>query len=260
MSEERSNLTTRKIRNRALLGTAAAVVLGGVLAGEAVLLPKSTALADAVRVEGVQPVSFADVVEKVRPAVVSVRVKTPADDKEEMSGMNSDPGESFDFPKGSPMEKFFKQFRDGERGGKWERRGPAMSLGSGFIISEDGYVVTNDHVVDKGQTLTVIMDDGTEYTAKVIGVDEKTDLALLKINDAQPQVHLRQVRRRQDPRRRLGGRRRQSVRPRRHGHGRHRLGERPRRSAPVPMTTSSRSTRPSTAAIPAARPSTSTAR
>ena len=59
-----------------------------------------------------------------------------------------------------------------------------MSLGSGFIISDDGYVVTNDHVVDKGQSMTVILDDGTEYKAKVIGVDEKTDLALLKINNA----------------------------------------------------------------------------
>jgi serine protease Do len=58
-----------------------------------------------------------------------------------------------------------------------------MSLGSGFIISEDGYVVTNDHVVDKGQSVTVILDDGTEYEAKVVGVDEKTDLALLKINN-----------------------------------------------------------------------------
>jgi serine protease Do len=58
---------------------------------------------------------------------------------------------------------------------------PSTSLGSGFIISEDGYVVTNDHVVDKGETVTVVLDDSTEYVAKVIGVDEKTDLALLKI-------------------------------------------------------------------------------
>ena len=69
---------SRSLRKRALLGTAAALVVGGVIAGEAIILPKSPALADAVRVDGVQPVSFADVVEKVRPAVVSVRVKTPA--------------------------------------------------------------------------------------------------------------------------------------------------------------------------------------
>jgi serine protease Do len=57
-----------------------------------------------------------------------------------------------------------------------------MSLGSGFFISDDGYVVTNNHVVDKGDSVTVITDDGTEYTAKVVGKDEKTDLALLKID------------------------------------------------------------------------------
>ena len=57
-----------------------------------------------------------------------------------------------------------------------------MSLGSGFFISDDGYVVTNNHVIDKEQTVTVILDDGTELTAKVIGKDDKTDLALLKVD------------------------------------------------------------------------------
>jgi serine protease Do len=59
-----------------------------------------------------------------------------------------------------------------------------MSLGSGFFISDDGYVVTNNHVIDKGQSVTVITDDGTEYAAKVVGKDDKTDLALLKIDTA----------------------------------------------------------------------------
>jgi serine protease Do len=57
-----------------------------------------------------------------------------------------------------------------------------MALGSGFFISDDGYVVTNNHVVDNGQAMTVITDDGTEYNAKVIGKDDKTDLALLKVD------------------------------------------------------------------------------
>ena len=80
------------------------------------MFPKSTAFADAVRVEGVQPVSFADVVEKVRPAVVSVRVKTAAPTTSSADGADSDPGQFFDAPKGSPMEKFFKQFRDDQNG------------------------------------------------------------------------------------------------------------------------------------------------
>ena len=58
-----------------------------------------------------------------------------------------------------------------------------MSLGSGFFISEDGYLVTNNHVVDKGSSFTVVLDDGTEMPAKVIGTDDKTDLALLKVDD-----------------------------------------------------------------------------
>ena len=120
-------------------------------------------------------------VEKVRPAVVSVRVKSPA---REMVGMDPDEFD-FELPRNSPMEKFFRQFRQRPPGqGQSPRRPFAMSLGSGFLVSEDGYVVTNDHVVDKGQKMTVILDDGTEYTAKVIGKDDRTDLALLKIEDS----------------------------------------------------------------------------
>ncbi len=170
-----SAINTRKIRNRALLGTAAAILLGGAITGEAVLLPRTPAYADAVHVEGIQPVSFADVVEKVRPAVVSVRVKSPA---REMAGLD---GQDFQFPNGSPMEKFFKQFGDKMPKQFRQNQQPTTSLGSGFLISDDGYLVTNDHVVDKGSSETVILDDGTEFVADVVGVDQKTDLALLKI-------------------------------------------------------------------------------
>jgi serine protease Do len=79
------------------------------------------------------------------------------------------------------MERFFKQFR--QQGPNQRSERPATALGSGFIISDDGYVVTNNHVIDKETQVTVIMDDGTEYNAKVIGADDKTDLALLKIED-----------------------------------------------------------------------------
>jgi serine protease Do len=172
----------RRTRTRMLMGTALALVLGGAVVGGTVLPTQTPAYAEAVHVEGVQPVSFADVVDKVRPAVVSVRVKSPAAE----NVMTDDDGNDmpfFDLPPGSPMEKFFKQFRQGPRGQQKRGAHPfAMSLGSGFFISEDGYVVTNNHVVDKGESMTVITDDGTEYTAKVIGKDEKTDLALLKVD------------------------------------------------------------------------------
>lgn len=178
---------SRSLRKRALLGTAAALMVGGVIVGEAILMPRSPAFADAVRVEGVQPVSFADVVEKVRPAVVSVRVKSKAAENTASMEAPFDQFEQFGDGNG-PMERFFRQFRDGQGKGDGNRQprwqSPfSTSLGSGFIISEDGYVVTNDHVVKEGQSVTVVLDDSTEFEAKVVGVDERTDLALLKINN-----------------------------------------------------------------------------
>ena len=169
----------RSLKSRALLGTAIVLALGGALVGEGVILPHSQALADAVQVQGVAPVSFANVVDAVRPAVVSVRVKAA---REDASADSQDT--PFDFPQNSPMERFFRQFR-GQNGPQQQQPHQfAMSLGSGFFISDDGYVVTNNHVIDKGESVTVITDDGTEYAAKVVGKDDKTDLALLKVDAA----------------------------------------------------------------------------
>jgi serine protease Do len=180
MIDQQNSPGARKLRSRALVGTAIALALGAGIVAEGVILPHGTAYADPVRVEGVTPVSFADIVDKVRPAVVSVRVKSLRSDvSADGSGTDGMPG--FDFPPGSPMEKFFKQFRQGPRGVQPKAQ-PSLALGSGFFISEDGYVVTNNHVIDKEQSVTVITDDGTEYTAKVVGKDEKTDLALLKVD------------------------------------------------------------------------------
>ncbi|MEJ0012361.1 MAG: Do family serine endopeptidase [Bauldia sp.] len=173
------NPKKRSVRSLALAGTALALVLGGAVIGGASLeiVRPNAALADAVSVQGVEPASFADVVDKVRPAVVSVRVKSTADD---VSADDSDTP-FFDFPQGTPMDRFFKQFRQQNPNAQRPQR-QQTSLGSGFFISEDGYVVTNNHVVDKETQVTVIMDDGTELNAKVIGVDTKTDLALLKVD------------------------------------------------------------------------------
>ena len=177
MSHQVSPRRARTVRALALGGTAVALVLGGAVFGGSLQLTRSSpAYADAVHVEGVAPISFADVVEKVRPAVVSVRVKSMATDTS-ASGDNSP---FFDLPPGSPMEKFFKQFRQQGPNNSTPRR-PTMSLGSGFFISDDGYVVTNNHVIDGEESVTVILDDGTELDAKVIGSDDKTDLALLKV-------------------------------------------------------------------------------
>jgi serine protease Do len=89
----------------------------------------------------------------------------------------------FDFddsPEGSPFERFFREFQD--RIPEMQLR-PRTSQGSGFLISGDGYIVTNNHVVDGASEFTVAMNDGSEYQATLVGVDDRTDLALLKIED-----------------------------------------------------------------------------
>ncbi len=180
-----------RIRTRVLLGTAAAALIVGGFAGETVLGSRSPAYADAVRVQSAAPQlpNFADLVDKVKPAVVSVRVKAEVSDVSDEDGGNGggngfsmpSPGQ---FPPGSPMERFFKQFQDqqGGPGGKPQKH-KAIGLGSGFFISEDGYVVTNNHVVDGSSDFTVTDSAGKEYTARLIGTDPKTDLALLKVDD-----------------------------------------------------------------------------
>jgi serine protease Do len=170
-------------RRFALLATAVAGLGALALAGQPVFapndsLPGLSAPAHAQSVNAARPAGFADIVEKVKPAVVSVRVKMEAGPQ-----LSSD---NFSMPQGSPFEFFFKRFGspDGQGGmgqGAPRRHNFAMGQGSGFFISPDGYAVTNNHVVDKADNVEVTADDGKTYTAKVIGTDPRTDLALIKI-------------------------------------------------------------------------------
>ena len=134
-----------------------------------------------------------------------------------------------------------------------------VAQGSGFFISEDGYLVTNNHVVDGGQTFTVVTDDGKEFDAKLVGTDAKTDLACSRSITAasSPTSTSPMISRFASA---TGWSRSAIRRPRRHGDGRHRLGARPRHRRRSRMTTSSRSTRPVNTATPAGRRSTSTAK
>jgi len=134
------------------------------------------------------PVGFADIVEKVKPAVISVRVKV--DGGAQTSGLGSN-----DVPPG--LREFFRRFGmpdvpDGQEGMPRGRgRNVITGQGSGFIISADGYAVTNNHVVEKAESVQVTTDDGKIHNAKVIGTDPRTDLALIKVEDGQfPYVKL----------------------------------------------------------------------
>jgi serine protease Do len=130
-----------------------------------------------------QPIGFADIVERVKPSVISVKVnineKVAKDD-----GANKD--DDSPFQPGSPMERFFRRFGGpdglppGLRGGP-RGHGGVTGQGSGFFISADGYAVTNNHVVDGADKVEVTTDDGKTYSAKVIGTDARTDVALIKV-------------------------------------------------------------------------------
>ncbi|BBC01403.1 serine protease Do [Bradyrhizobium elkanii] len=128
-----------------------------------------------------QPVGFADIVERVKPSVISVKVNIREKVAKDDSNNDDSP-----FQPGSPMERFFRRFggpdglppglRGGPRGG-----GVVTGQGSGFFISADGFAVTNNHVVDGADKVEVTTDDGKTYSAKVIGTDPRTDLALIKV-------------------------------------------------------------------------------
>jgi serine protease Do len=144
-------------------------------------LPASVPSAHAAESTFTHPASFADLVAKVKPAVISVRVKI--DETAKMTGMSQNGKDNTPFSPGSPMEKFFKQFGfPNSPNGMPQRHQMITGVGSGFFISPDGYAVTNNHVVDNAKSVQVTTDDGTIYTAKVIGSDPKTDVALIKVD------------------------------------------------------------------------------
>ena len=120
---------------------------------------------------------FTKLVEQVKPAVVSVRVKelAPADVLSENEAPNP--------LEGTPFEKFFHDFgpQNGEHWHSTHPR-PVEAQGSGFFISPDGYIVTNNHVVDHAKDVEIVLDNGDTLKAKVVGTDPKTDLALVKVD------------------------------------------------------------------------------
>jgi len=170
-------LSKRRVVLLASVGAIGAAVILAVPGHQAVTLGGTAAHA----IEAVQPkAGFADLIEKVKPAVISVRVKIEQGDqtvgnggmqKQQFGGNNEE------------LRKFFRQFgMPNMPSGEGTRRQFITGLGSGFFISADGYAVTNFHVVDHAKTVQVKTDEGKSYTARVIGSDQKTDLALIKVD------------------------------------------------------------------------------
>lgn len=179
-----------------LAAAVASVAIAGAIGVGAVASSMTPVYAEAVNVQpAAQMPSFADVVQQVTPAVVSVRVKanvqnTSDDSDGAFGGQGLD-----DLPDGHPLKRFFREFRRGPDGQmnprgddnrRFNRRGGPrpVSQGSGFFISDDGYLVTNNHVVKEGVEFTVVTNDGKELDAKLIGTDPRTDLAVLKVDAA----------------------------------------------------------------------------
>jgi serine protease Do len=142
--------------------------------------------------------SFAPLVKKVMPAVVNVSATLKAgaaaaegmdnDDQDQDQDQGPGLGPNRGFPQ-SPFDEMLRKFFE-QQGRPMPRdqqpREHSMALGSGFIIDPSGYIVTNNHVVQNADKVTVIFQDNSEHAAKIIGRDTKTDLALLKIDAPKP--------------------------------------------------------------------------
>ena len=144
-----------------------------------ILVAAATAAAPPVHAHGT-PDSFAELAEKALPAVVNISTQQTVEQRRRGPDMPQ-------FPPGSPFEEFFKKFFDqepGEREGRPPRR--TTSLGSGFIIDPSGIIVTNHHVIDEADEITVRLQDDRELAAEVVGRDPKTDLAVLRVQSDEP--------------------------------------------------------------------------
>ncbi|MFN3636627.1 MAG: trypsin-like peptidase domain-containing protein, partial [Rhizobium rhizophilum] len=172
---------------KSILKTSTSAGLAAMMLVTAAPFAAVPALAAPVEVNAPQVPSFGDVVQAVLPAVVSVRVQSNVQNtsSDESNFSFNFGGRSFeDLPDDHPLKRFFREFGGpgmeaprGDRGPRAER-GPGRlrptSQGSGFFISEDGYIVTNNHVIDDGAAFTIVMNDGKEYDAKLVGKDSRT--------------------------------------------------------------------------------------
>lgn len=139
------------------------------------------------------PTGFADLAERLLPSVVNISTKQTIEQDEMVHNFD------FQFPQGSPFEEFFKEFQ-GRRSTppnsmvperEKPRKQKVTSLGSGFVIDKRGYIVTNLHVIQDAEEISVILHDDTNLIAKIVGRDKRTDLAVLKVETKKELVPLK---------------------------------------------------------------------
>ncbi|WP_090269707.1 Do family serine endopeptidase [Thalassovita taeanensis] len=123
-----------------------------------------------------RPDSLADLADKISPSVVNITTTTV---------VAGQAGPNPIVPEGSPFEDFFREFQD-RNNGNGDRPRRSSALGSGFVISEDGYIVTNNHVIESADEIVIEFFSGEELEAKVVGTDPNTDIALLKVEADKP--------------------------------------------------------------------------
>ena len=178
-----SNILMR-YRAAALLGAAVIIAPLSIAAFAGHGAAANAATGPAVAVPLMSGASFAPIVSADKPAVVTITTVIKAD--------NAGNDETSQLGGNSPFDEQFRQFfRD--QGIPLPDQAPqqrpaqrAEALGSGFIVTTDGYIVTNNHVIDKASSITVTLDDGTQMPAKLVGTDPKNDLAVPKIKPAKP--------------------------------------------------------------------------
>ena len=164
----------RRWRMTGLAAVAAAVIGTGLFAGSAFTssgTPSFSAIPAPALKAPAAGESLAPLAEALKPSVVNIRVT-----KVQKAGYGMP-----DLPEGSPFEDFFGRFFGPNGPQAPERR--VQGAGSGVIISRDGYILTNNHVVEGAKEVVVTLDDGRELEAEIVGLDPKTDLAVLKIED-----------------------------------------------------------------------------
>ncbi len=176
-STTQGGMASRQVWGRRALATAVALALAGggvMLARAGNPAPASVVPAPFAPLTGLP--GFADVAEHVTPAVVNVKVTGESAGGAIFSG---EPG----MPEDMPVPEFFRRFFD-ERGQMRPHR--TQGQGSGFLVDPAGYIVTNNHVIDGASEVTVALNDGSSYKARVLGRDDKTDLAILKVDAGHP--------------------------------------------------------------------------